>query len=87
MLEERVREDCASPEECRENVRKKIAQEIRWLKSYQKTQARVETARMELEATRHRVPSTSLLRAEAFLERCFANTLNQLNDLQRKRMG
>ena len=89
--EERVREGYASPEQCRENIMQEIKWEIRGLKRHQKAQNSIEAARTELEVLRRSVPDSPgidrLIRYEASLERSFERTLNQLERLQRTRLG
>jgi len=89
--EERQREGYASPEQCKENILSEIDSEIRHLKRYQKVQASIEAERAKLESLRRVVPESPvldrLLRYEASLERAFDRTLNQLERLQRMRLG
>ena len=65
--------------------------EIRHLKRYQKSRASIESDRTKLEILRRNVPDPSrldrLLRYEASLERAFDRALNQLERLQRMRLG
>ncbi len=89
--EERQREGYASPEQCKENILSEIDSEIRHLKRCQKAQASIEAERARLESLRRAVPESPaldrLLRYEASLERAFDRTLNQLERLQRMRLG
>ncbi len=89
--EERQREGYASPEQCKENILREIDNEVRYLKRYRKAQASIEGDRAELESLRRLVPESPaldrLLRYEASLERAFDRTLNQLERLQRMRLG
>jgi hypothetical protein len=77
---ERLKEGYSSPEECKDIVLVAINSEIRRLEEHQK-----------LEAARRVVPESQaldrLLRYEASLERIFDRTLNQLERLQRMRLG
>ncbi len=89
--EEREREGYATPEQCKQNVLHEIDAEIRRLKRYQKARASIEGDRIKLEILRQSIPdfprSDRLLRYEASLERAFERTLNQLERLQRMRLG
>jgi uncharacterized membrane protein YccC len=89
--EERRRQDCSPPEECKQIVLQLIDAEVRRLKRYRKTRASIEVDRTKLEILRRSVPeSPSLdrfLRYEASLERAFDRTLSQLERLQRMRLG
>ena len=89
--EDRVRQGCASPEQCRVHIMQEIKWEIRGLKRHQKAQNSIEAARTELEVLRRSVPDSPgldrLIRYEASLERAFERTLNQLERLQRMRLG
>jgi hypothetical protein len=89
--EERQSAGYATPGQCQKNMLQDIAGEIRRLKSYQKTRASIETSRTKLEILRRGVPDSPgldrLLRYEASLERSFDRTLNQLERMQRMRLG
>ncbi len=68
-----------------------IDKEFRRLESYRTNLNSIETERMKLEELRGSVPDSPhldrLLRYEASLERAFDRTLNQLERLQRARLG
>jgi hypothetical protein len=89
--EERHREGCATPEECKQEILHDIHAEIGRLKRYRQTLAAVESDRAKLEILRRNVPESPgldrLLRYEASLERAFDRTLSQLERLQRQRRG
>jgi len=89
--EERQREGYATREQCKQNILYLTDAEIRRLKHYQKTRASIEVNRTKLETLRRSIPESPaldrLLRYEASLERAFERTLNQLERLQRMRLG
>jgi hypothetical protein len=89
--EERLREGCVSPEQCRKKILRGIDEEIRRLKRYREARTSMETVRMQLETLRHSIPDAPgldrLLRYEASLERSFDRTLNELERRQRMRLG
>jgi len=89
--EERQRQGCSTPEECREIALSEIDAETRRLRRYRRDQAPIESDRTELEVLRRKVPDSPsldrLLRYEATLERGFDRTLNQLERIQRLRRG
>jgi hypothetical protein len=89
--EERQHENYATPSQCRDNVLEAIDSEIRRLNSFKKSQASVESERSRLEILRRSIPDgpglERLLKYEASLERSFDRTLNQLERLQRMRLG
>jgi hypothetical protein len=68
-----------------------IDEEIRYLRRDQKARASVQASRIQLEMMSHNVPDgpalDRLLRYETTLDRSFERTLNQLERLQRKRLG
>jgi hypothetical protein len=81
----------ASPAECKENFLEEVNEEIGRLKRYQKAQVSMQANRRKLESLGQNVPDTPaserLLRYEAHLDRAFDRTLNQLERLQRMRLG
>jgi len=85
--EEPQREGYASPQECVRRAVQEMDREIRRLKRYRK----IEVNRTKLETLRRSIPESPsldrLLRYEASLERAFERTLNQLERLQRMRLG
>jgi hypothetical protein len=89
--EERLREGCVSPEQCRKKILRGIDEEICRLKRYREARTSMETVRMQLETLRHSIPDgpglDRLLRYEASLERAFDRTLSQLEHRQRMRLG
>lgn len=89
--EERIREGYATPEECKQNVLKSIAEEIRHVKAKHKKRINVESQENEIELARRSVPESELLerllRYEASLERAFDRALSQLERIQRMRRG
>jgi hypothetical protein len=89
--DERKRQGCATPRECRENVLNSIAAEIQRLNQFKKKQSQIEDSRTEIEKLRQGVPDTPaldrLMRYEVSLERAFDRTLSQLERAQRLRMG
>jgi len=89
--EKRLRKHFASPEQCRTNMLRDISEEIRRLSRDQQARASVRTARTQLEIACRNVPDgpglDRLLRYEASLERSFDRTLNQLERMQRTRLG
>jgi hypothetical protein len=89
--EERATQGYASPEQCRMNVLESIRREISRLQTYQKKCLRMERIRAQVEVAAANVPDVGvldrLLRAEASLNREFARTLDQLERIQRARLG
>jgi hypothetical protein len=89
--EERERKGLGSVEDCRKKVIGQIEWEIRRLKTYKKRRSLLETERTELEIVSRSIPEARELerfvRYEAHLSREFDRTLNQLDRMQRKRMG
>jgi hypothetical protein len=89
--EERQREGYADPKQCKQNVLDEVDAEIKRLKQYRKTRESIESDRHKLEILRRSVPESPgldrLLRYEANLERSFDRALNQLERLQRIRLG
>lgn len=77
---QRLKNDCASPERCKDVVLDAIDSQIRLLKE-----------RLAVESMRRAVPESPaldrLLRYESNLERIFDRTMNQLERLQRMRLG
>ena len=80
-----------SPEECTREFLKELQKEITRLEQYKKASNRISTERVETEVRRQNVPDSPnaerLLRYETTIERNFDRTLNQLERLQRMRMG
>jgi len=89
--EEQGRGGHASPQQCRSKVLFEIDQESGRLRRYQKARAALETTGTPSEILRHNVPDAPtldrLLRYEASLDRSFDRTLNQIERLQRMRLG
>lgn len=89
--EERQVGGYATPEECKRNILRYIDAEIGRLKLYQKVHVMIESHKIELERVRFRVPDgpalDRLLRYEASLEKALDRALNQLDRLQRRRLG
>lgn len=89
--EERQEKGYATPEQCKQFVLDLIGVEIRKLERYGKSLRVVEAKKMKVERLRRSVPDSPildrLLRYEASLERAFERTLNQLERLQRMRLG
>jgi hypothetical protein len=89
--EERPREGCASPEQCRKNILQGIDEEIRRFKRYREARTSMETVRTQLEKLRHSIPDATgldrILRYEAHLDRAWDRTLSQLERQQRMRLG
>jgi hypothetical protein len=89
--EERVGEGYATPEKCKQNILQAIDAEIHRLKVFQKRSVSIESERIRIEILRQGVPDAPgidrFLRYEASLERAFDRTLNQLERLQRLRLG
>jgi hypothetical protein len=89
--EERLRERYASPGHCQMNIEGVIDAEIVRLRCEHVARASVRTARTQLEIACRNVPDGPrlelLLRYEASLDRSFDRTLNQLERLQRMRLG
>ncbi len=88
---ERQQHGYATPDDCKKSFLEDLAAEIKRLERYKKAQASVKSEKMKLEVLRQHVPLTPqfdhLLRYEASLERNFDRTLNQLERLQRMRLG
>jgi hypothetical protein len=80
-----------TPEEYKALFLEFLEDEIKRLKHYQKDQASIESSRLKLTMIRRNVPESprldALLRYEASLERAFDRALNQLERLQRIRLG
>jgi hypothetical protein len=90
--EERQRKQLAdSPAACKERVLQSIGYEINRLKNYQEIRESVISQRTTLARIRQRIAHSPdldrLLRYEASIERSFDRTLNQLERLQRMRLG
>jgi hypothetical protein len=89
--EERQQKGYLSPQKCTENFLEEVKEEIQRLERYRKEHATISACKFELESLRRRVPDGSqldrLLRYEAALSREIERTLNQLERLQRARLG
>jgi hypothetical protein len=89
--EELSRQNYPSPEHCAQNLRREIDAEIKRLKAHKEKCESLGAARLALETVRLKVPESPtldrLLRYETSLERAFDRTLNQLERLQRLRLG
>ncbi len=89
--EERKQEGLATPDECKRQILKAIDNEIASLKRDQKLIADIEAERIDSKKLRDGIPrgeeADRLMRYEASLERAFERTLNQLERLQRTRLG
>jgi hypothetical protein len=89
--EERQRRGYASPAVCKQRVLEDIDDEIARLLEYQKMQQSVTSKRANLARIRLRVPHSPdldrFLRYMASLDRSLDRTLNQLERLQRMRLG
>lgn len=81
--EERQKEGYASAADCKERILQEIDHEIERLRNYREMQKSIILKR----ATLARIDLDRLLRYEANLERSFDRTLNQLERLQRMRLG
>lgn len=89
--EERKEEGYASPKKCKDNFLEEVNEEIQWLERYRKEYAKVWAFKLELESLRRSIPEgpqlDRLLRYEAAIVRDIDRTLNQLERLQRMRLG
>ncbi len=89
--EERQQEGFASPQESKDNFLGELNEEIKRLGKYKKEQETILSAKLKLESLRQNVPDAPqldrLLRYETSLERSIERTLNQLERLQRMRLG
>jgi len=89
--EERKAKGLPSPEGCKQMVLEDVGQEIRRLKRHLKYLSTLADEQRELGKLRASVPESPaqerLQRYEASLERAFDRTLNQLERLQRMRLG
>jgi hypothetical protein len=89
--EERAREGCATPDECKQCVLDAFDAEIERLKKDQADRESTVCNRRKIEILRLGIPDSRvldrLLRYEASLERDFDRTLTQLERLQRIRKG
>jgi hypothetical protein len=87
----RVRCDYPRPEQCATNVLNAIGEEIKCLLEYKETQTQVDVSRTRIDRLRGSIPDSAsvdrLLRYEASLGRAFDWTLNQLERIQRVRLG
>jgi hypothetical protein len=89
--EKREQKGYASPEKCKEVFLEEVNKEIRQLERYRKDYATISVCRLELESLRRNVPEAPqldrLLRYETAISREVERTLNQLERLQRMRLG
>jgi len=89
--EERKQKGYASSQKCKEYFLKEVNEEIQRLERYRKEQATISARRLELESLRRNVPEAPqldrLLRYETTISREIERTLNQLERLQRTRLG
>jgi hypothetical protein len=89
--EERKQNECASPQECKENFLEEVNDEIRLLERYREQNATIATIKLQLESLRQNVLEgprlDQLLRYEAAISREIDRTLNQLERRQRMRLG
>src|SRR5260370_9540482 len=89
--EERKEKGYAQANKCQENFLEDVIEEIRRLERYRKEHAKIRASKLELESLRRTVPegpqADRLLRYEAALSREIDRTLNQLERLQRMRLG
>ena len=80
-----------SSQKVREGFLAELREEIKWLGRYEKEQTKILAGKLELESLRQNVPDAPqvdrLLRYETSLERAIERTLNQLERLQRMRLG
>ena len=84
--QERKENGYASPDQCKENFLDEVKEEIRRLERYRKEHATISARKLEVEALR--LPEMDrLLRYETSLSREIDRTLNQLERLQRMRLG
>jgi hypothetical protein len=89
--EERKQKGYATPKECKDNVLEDVNEEIQRLERCRKENAKVSASKLELESLRRGVPEgpqlDRLLRYETAILREIDRTLNQLERLQRMRLG
>lgn len=86
--EEGKQDGYPSLQECKENLLEEVSDEIRRLERYRQQGAAISTRRLQLEALRQSVPeSPRLLKYETAMSREIDRTLNQLERLQRMRLG
>jgi hypothetical protein len=87
----RQQKGLSSPEEYKKFVLARICDEVERLNRYKRARARIESNRMKLEALSRNVPDAPqldrLLRYETAISREIDRTLNQLERLQRMRLG
>jgi hypothetical protein len=84
--QERKENDYASPDQCKENFLKEVKKEAQRLERYRKEHATISARRLQVEALR--LPEMDrLLRYETTLSREIERTLNQLERIQRMRLG
>jgi hypothetical protein len=83
---ERKEKQYATPQRCQENFLDEVKKEIRRLERYRKEHTTISACRLEVEALR--LPEMDrLLRYETTISREIERTLNQLERLQRMRLG
>lgn len=91
LKEESRSQGVANPEECKKYFLSELAEEIRWLRNYQKDHDSIESERMELEVLRRNVPgpeiSEHLRKNEVALLKELERTINLLDRTQRLRRG
>jgi hypothetical protein len=89
--QEREQNGCASPQKCKENSLGDVNEEIRRLERYRKEHAEIWAFKLELESLRRSVPEgprmDQLLRSETTIFREIGQIQNQLERLQRQRLG
>ena len=89
--EKRKQEELPSPQVAKECLLAELREAIKAFEHYGKEQTKILAAKSELESLRHNVPDVPqldrLLRYETSLERSIERTLNQLERLQRMRLG
>lgn len=84
--QEREEKQYATPQQCQKNFLGEVKKEIRRLERYRKEHATISARRLEVEALR--LPEMDrLLRYETTISREIERTLNQLERLQRMRLG
>jgi len=80
-----------SPEQSKEGFLGEVKEAIKQLRNYEKEHEKIVSSKLGLESLRHTVPDTPvldrLLRYETTLERATDRLLNQLERLQRMRLG
>lgn len=89
--DDRKQHNYTSPKDCVAFILDVIREEIKRLVRHEQTQSKINSARSSLEELRGLVPSSPtmerLLRYESSIERAFDRALNQLERLQRIRLG